>query len=304
MPARLLTHTPRSRLRRLLHRVTGRAEAPGPLRGRTVLVTGASSGIGEATARAVARRDARVLLVARRADELRRVQADIVAELGERLPDGGARVSSYACDLTDAAAVDDLVARVGAEHGAVDYLVNNAGRSIRRSLHLSYDRMHDVERTMAINYLAPVRLTLGLLPAMRAQRFGHVVNIVTWGVQIKAPKFSAYIASKAALDTWSRIAGRECYGDNVTFTNVRVSLVRTPMVTPTDAYDGRGSSPEQAAERVVRALEDRPVTVDVLTGRLGELANLAAPRLSDAAFHRIDRRFPDSAAARGESRAG
>lgn len=143
MPARLLTHTPRSRLRRLLHRVTGRAEAPGPLRGRTVLVTGASSGIGEATAR--------VLLVARRADELRRVQADIVAELGERLPDGGARVSSYACDLTDAAAVDDLVARVGAEHGAVDYLVNNAGRSIRRSLHLSYDRMHDVERTMAIN---------------------------------------------------------------------------------------------------------------------------------------------------------
>lgn len=151
MPARLLTHTPRSRLRRLLHRVTGRAEAPGPLRGRTVLVTGASSGIGEATARAVARRDARVLLVARRADELRRVQADIVAELGERLPDGGARVSSYACDLTDAAAVDDLVARVGAEHGAVDYLVNNAGRSIRRSLHLSYDRMHDVERTMAIN---------------------------------------------------------------------------------------------------------------------------------------------------------
>ena len=125
------------------------------------------------------------------------------------------------------------------DHGAVDYLVNNAGRSIRRSLHLSYDRPHDFERTMAINYFGPVRLTLGLLPAMRAQRFGHVVNILSWGVQLKAPKFSAYLASKSALDTWSRIAGRETWADNVTFTNMRFGLVRTDMVVPTDSFEDR-----------------------------------------------------------------
>ncbi|MCW2773099.1 MAG: short-chain dehydrogenase/reductase [Nocardioides sp.] len=278
--------TSRSRLRRLVGR-------PGPLRGRTVLVTGASSGIGEATARAVAGRGATVLLVARRADELERVRSAIEA--------AGGRAASYACDLTDGDAIDALVARLLAEHGAVDYLVNNAGRSIRRSLALSYDRFHDVERTMAINYFGPVRLTMGLLPAMRAQRFGHVVNIVTWGVQMKAPKFSAYIASKTALDTWSRIAGREAYADNVTFTNMRFSLVRTPMSAPTEAYAGRGATPELAARRIVRALEDRPLTVNTWAGNVGELLNILAPRLSDWLFHRFDRMFPDSAAAKGVS---
>jgi NAD(P)-dependent dehydrogenase (short-subunit alcohol dehydrogenase family) len=278
--------TSHSRLRRLLGR-------PGPLGGRTVLVTGASSGIGEATARAVAGRGATVLLVARRPDELERVRSAIEA--------AGGRAASYACDLTDGDAVDALVARLLAEHGAVDYLVNNAGRSIRRSLALSYDRFHDVERTMAINYFGPVRLTMGLLPAMRAQRFGHVVNIVTWGVQMKAPKFSAYIASKTALDTWSRIAGREAYADNVTFTNMRFSLVRTPMSAPTEAYAGRGATPELAAHRIVRALEDRPLTVNTWAGDVGELLNILAPRLSDWLFHRFDRLFPDSAAAKGVS---
>jgi short-subunit dehydrogenase len=135
---------------------------------------------------------------------------------------------------------------------------------------------------------------------MRAQRFGHVVNIVTWGVQVKAPKFAAYISSKTALDTFSRIAGREAYADNVTFTNIRLSLVRTPMVAPTEAYAGlRAATPEQAAAKVVRALEDRPVTVDTLPGSVAEVFNLVAPRLSDALFSRVDRRFPDSAAARG-----
>jgi NAD(P)-dependent dehydrogenase (short-subunit alcohol dehydrogenase family) len=280
----LLFATPTARVRRVLGR-------PGPLRGRTVLVTGASSGIGEATARAVAGRGATVLLVARRADELDRVRSAIET--------AGGRAASYACDLTDGDAIDALVARVLAEHGAVDYLVNNAGRSIRRSLALSYDRFHDVERTMAINYFGPVRLTMGLLPAMRAQRFGHVVNIVTWGVQMKAPKFSAYIASKTALDTWSRIAGREAYADNVTFTNMRFSLVRTPMSAPTEAYAGRGATPELAARRIVRALEDRPLTVNTWAGNVGELLNILAPRLSDWLFHRFDRMFPDSAAARG-----
>ncbi|WP_435744810.1 SDR family NAD(P)-dependent oxidoreductase [Nocardioides sp. SYSU DS0663] len=276
-----LLHTPAAIARRALRR-------PSPLAGRTVLVTGASSGIGEATAVAVAARGARVLLVARRADELERVRARI-----------GEAATAYACDLTDGPAVDALVERLLAEHGTVDYLVNNAGRSIRRSLALSYDRFHDVERTMAVNFLGPVRLTLGLLPAMRAQRFGHVVNVVTWGVQVKAPKFSAYIASKTALDTWSRIAGRETFFDNVTFTNMRFSLVRTPMTAPTEAYAGRGATPEQAAARVVRALEDRPLTVGTAVGAAAEVLNLVAPRGSDALLATVDRLFPDSRAASG-----
>ena len=286
---RLLLHTPRSRWRRRLRR-----GGPSPLAGRTVLVTGASSGIGEATAYAAARRGAVVLLVARRAEELARVQAAIEA--------AGGTAAAYPCDLTDGDAVDSLVARVLAEHGAVDYLVNNAGRSIRRSLELSYDRFHDVERTMAVNFFAPVRLTLGLLPAMREQGFGHVVNVLSWGVQLKAPKFTAYLASKTALDTWSRIAGRETYGDGVTFTNIRFGMVRTSMVVPTGNFeDRRVITPEQAAERVVRALEDRPVTVDTVIGTVGELVGLLAPRASDALVHRLHRRSPDSAAARGRS---
>jgi short-subunit dehydrogenase len=141
---------------------------------------------------------------------------------------------------------------------------------------------------------------MGLLPAMRRQGFGHVVNIVTWGVQMKAPKFAAYIASKTALDTWSRIAGRETYADGVTFTNMRFALVRTAMVAPTDVYDDRASmTPEQAAAKVVRALEERPVTWDTAAGRIGGVVNVVAPRLSDALMSRFHRRVPDSAAARG-----
>lgn len=275
---------PVSRLRRL---VAGTS----PLRGRTVLVTGASSGIGEATAYAVADRGALVLLVARRGEELARV----VAAIEER----GGRAVAHPCDLTDEAAVEELVATVLDQHGSVDYLVNNAGRSIRRSLALSQDRFHDVERSLAINFLGPVRLTMGLLPAMRTQRFGHVVNVVTWGVQLKAPKFSAYIASKSALDAWSRVAARETLRDNVTFTNVRFGLVRTPMSAPTDAYGDHGRSPEWAAERVVRALEERPVTLDTVAGTVGEVLGLVAPRAVERAFAIADRAFPDSKAARG-----
>ena len=286
----LLLATPRARLRRLAAR-SGKVAAS-PLAGRTVLVTGASSGIGEATARAAAARGAHVVLVARRETELERVRGEIEAS--------GGRASSYVADLSDLDAIDSLVERVLAEVGTVDYLVNNAGRSIRRSLDLSYDRFHDFERTMAINYFGPVRLTMGLLPSMRAQGFGHVVNIVTWGVQMKAPKFAAYIASKTALDTWSRIAGRETYADGVSFTNMRFSLVRTAMVVPTDVYDNRATmSAEQAAGKVVRALEDRPVTWDTVAGRVGEVVNIVAPRLSDALMSRFHRAVPDSAAARG-----
>lgn len=287
--------TPRAWVRRhVVVPTLGRVvDLPSPVAGRTVLVTGASSGIGEATAHAVAAAGAHVLLVARRADELDRVRAEVVA--------AGGSASAYTCDLTDADSVDVLVAQVLADHGAVDMLVNNAGRSIRRSLEYSYDRMHDFERTMAINYFGPVRLVLGLLPAMRAQRFGHVVNVVTWGVQIKAPRFAAYIASKTALDTFSRIAGREAYADNVTFTNIRLSLVRTDMIATVDHYaTSPAKTPEQAAAMVLRALEDRPLTISTAVGNVAEVLNLAAPRLMDAIAAAGSRRFPDSPAARGE----
>lgn len=293
----LLLQTPRARVRRVVRAVAApyRSADDSPLRDRVVLVTGASSGIGEATARAAAVAGATVLLVARRAEALAEVEALIGA--------AGGRAAFYPCDLTDHDALDDLVARVLAEHGAVDYLVNNAGRSIRRSLELSQDRFHDVERSMAVNFFAPVRLTMGLLPAMRAQRFGHVVNVVSWGVQLKAPKFSAYLASKSALDTWGRIAAREAYGDNVTVTNMRFGLVRTAMVAPSDVYDGRRAlTADQAAARVVRVLEDRPVAWGHPLGTVGEVLGLVAPRLADLVMHQVDRKVPDSAAARGESR--
>ncbi|MCW2832288.1 MAG: short-chain dehydrogenase/reductase [Nocardioides sp.] len=286
-----LFQTPAAALSRL-HRAL-RPGTPSPLLGATVLITGASSGIGEATARAAAQRGAHVLLVARRGDELARVSSDIVAS--------GGRASAYPLDLTDGDAVDALVERLLEEHGAVDYLVNNAGRSIRRSLDLSYDRFHDFERMMAVNFFGPVRLTMGLLPAMREQKFGHVVNIVTWGNQIKAPKFAAYIAAKSALDVFGRIMGREAFFDNVTCTNVRVALVATDMIGPTDAYAGRrAESPEHCAERIVRAMEDRPITVNGFIGTVSEVFNLVSPRLADFVFAEMSRRVPDSAAARGE----
>jgi len=289
----LLLQTPAAALSRL-HRAL-RPGTPSPLLGATVLITGASSGIGEATAHAVAERGAHVLLVARRGDELARVCAEIAAR--------GGRASAYPLDLTDGEAVDALVEQLLSEHGAVDYLVNNAGRSIRRSLDLSYDRFHDFERLMAVNFFGPVRLTMGLLPAMREQKFGHVVNIVTWGNQIKAPKFAAYIAAKSALDVFGRIMGREAFFDNVTCTNVRVSLVATDMIGPTDAYqDRRAETPEHCAGRIVRGLEDRPITVNGFVGSISEVFNLLAPRLSDFVFAEMSRRMPDSAAARGETR--
>jgi NAD(P)-dependent dehydrogenase (short-subunit alcohol dehydrogenase family) len=274
---------------------------PSPLVGRVVMVTGASSGVGEASAKAIADRGATVLCVARRQGELDRVVSEIDAM--------GGSAYGYACDLTDPAETDALVERVLLEHESVDMLVNNAGRSIRRSLEYSYDRMHDFERTMAINFFGPVRLILGLLPRMRERRFGHVVNIVTWGVQMKAPKFAAYISSKTALDSFARIAGRETWFDNVTFTNLRLDLVRTDMIVATDAYrKAPAKSPEQAAALVVRALEDRPITISTVAGRVGEVLNLVAPRLMDAGMGLMAARMPDSRAARahaeGDSRTG
>ena len=177
-------------------------------------------------------------------------------------------------------------------------------KSCSRSLSLTHDRLHDFDRTMAVNYFGPVRLTMGLLPAMRAQRRGHVVNVVTWGVQVKAPKFAAYIASKTALDTWSRIAGRELYGDGVTFTSIHMPLVRTPMIAPTKMYDSVPTlSVDEAAELMVKAIIERPSRVATRLGIFAALVNAVAPKAYEVVMNTAFELFPDSAAAKGDRKA-
>ncbi|MGX7825289.1 SDR family oxidoreductase [Actinokineospora sp. 24-640] len=269
-----------------------RARNSDGLEGRRVVITGASSGIGRAAAVKVAEAGGVPLLVARREAELEEVRTEIAAT--------GGLAYVYPCDLTDEDSVAKTVAAMLAEQPSVDMLVNNAGRSIRRSVRLSYDRFHDYERAMAINYFAPVRLILALLPHMTERRFGHVVNVSSIGVQGIAPRFSAYVASKAALDYFSKITATETHGAGITFTTVHMPLVRTPMIRPTKVYDAfPAKSPEQAADLVLRALTERPKHIGTPTGHLIQAAYALAPGLVDAVAYQGYRIFPDSVAAGG-----
>ncbi|MBU3061862.1 SDR family oxidoreductase [Nocardia sp. NEAU-G5] len=264
------------------------------LRGRTVLITGASSGIGLATAHEVARRGATVLMVARGTEELEAAASEIRAN-------GGA-AQAYTCDITSEKEVELLVKQVLADYHHVDYVVNNAGRSIRRSVANSTDRMHDFERTMAVNYFGAVRLILALLPSMRERRAGHFVNISSIAVQTKMPRFGAYAASKSALDAFSEVAATENADAGITFTSVRMPLVRTPMIAPTDAYRSfPAHSPEQAAAIVVRALTDRPARIDTPIGTVAQVLDTVMPSVKKAILNRSFRMDRDSAAARGIS---
>jgi NAD(P)-dependent dehydrogenase (short-subunit alcohol dehydrogenase family) len=262
------------------------------LDGRRVVITGASSGIGRATALKVAAAGGVPLLVARRQHELAEVRAEIEA--------AGGHADVYPCDLTDGESVDKMVAQMLAEQPGVDMLVNNAGRSIRRSVQLSYDRMHDYERAMAINYFGAVRLILALLPHMVERRFGHIVNVSSIGVQGIAPRFSAYVASKAALDYFSKIVATETHGAGITFTTVHMPLVRTPMIRPTKIYDAFPTkSPQQAADLVMEALVKRPKHIGTPTGYLIQAAYAVAPGLVDAIAYQGYRIFPDSTSTGG-----
>jgi NAD(P)-dependent dehydrogenase (short-subunit alcohol dehydrogenase family) len=212
---------------------------------------------------------------------------------------GTARV--YSCDITDADSVNATVKQmlVDCENG-IDYLVNNAGRSIRRSVALSHERQHDYERTMALNYFAAVRMIYALLPHMSDRHFGHIVNVSSIGVQTAPPRFSAYVASKAALDAFSRVVASETWGNGVTFTTIHMPLVRTPMISPTRIYDAFPTlRPNDAAELVVRALVDRPKHVGTRLGTVGEVAYALSPKSVDALMHVAYRVFPDSKAAGG-----
>ena len=262
------------------------------LDGKHVMITGASSGIGRSTALKVAAAGGVPLLVARNVEKLEEVRAEIVAT--------GGIAYVYAADLADMDSVDRLVERVLADHRNVDMLVNNAGRSIRRSIALSYDRFHDFERTMRLNYFGAVKLIIGLLPHMRERGSGHIVNISSIGVQTNPPRFSAYVASKAALDAFTRVVASEVIGDGVTFTTIHMPLVRTPMIAPTKMYDAFPAiTPDEAADMICDALRTRPKHVGTRLGTFGEVLYALSPRTVDQILHLAYRVFPDSAASKG-----
>jgi short-subunit dehydrogenase len=199
------------------------------VKGKTIMITGASSGIGESAAMQIGAAGGKILLVARTREKLEEVAAEV--------QDRGGTAFVHPCDLSDTDDVERMAQEVLAQHHHVDILVNNAGKSIRRSVDRSYDRFHDYQRTMALNYFAPVKLMLDLLPVMRERGSGHIINVSTIGLQINTPRFAAYLASKAALDAFSRSIGPEVIGDGVHITTVYMPLVRTPMIAPTKIYD-------------------------------------------------------------------
>ena len=271
-----------------------RDDPKGPLQGRHVIITGASSGIGRASALAVAERGATVFALARNADAL----DDLVAEI--RAKDGQAH--AFTCDVTDSTSVEHTVKDILGRFGHVDYLVNNAGRSIRRSVVNSTDRLHDYERVMAVNYFGAVRMVLALLPHWRERRFGHVVNVSSAGVQARNPKYSSYLPSKAALDAFADVVAAETLSDQITFTNIHMPLVKTPMIAPSQRLNAvRAISPERAAAMVVRGLVDKPARIDTPIGTLAEAGNYFAPRTARRFLHQLYLGYPDSAAAQGIS---
>lgn len=269
-----------------------RDDPAGPLVGRTVLITGGSSGIGKASAFAAARKGARVLLIARDEDKLMSVVDEIRGT--------GASAHGYVCDITDDASVAKTVPAILSEHGHVDMLVNNAGRSIRRSLTLSTDRLHDFERTMAVNYFGALRLILALLPQMRERKFGHIVNISSASVQSHVPRFSAYVASKSALDAFTSVAAAETLADGVTFTTIHMPLVDTPMIAPTGNKNvNKVETPEKASAMVIRALSEKPKRIDVPVGTFAQWGDLLMPESKDRVMASYYKAYPDSAAAKG-----
>ena len=263
----------------------------GAVRGKVVVITGGSSGIGLAAAERCVSAGARVIIVARDPEKLEAARAQL-ADRGE--------VHTYACDIADYAACDGFAKATLDQFGAVDVLVNNAGRSIRRSIDLSYDRFHDFERTMQLNYFAAIRLTMALLPSMLERGNGHVVNISSIGVLSNAPRFSGYVASKAALEAWTRCAAAEFADRGVTFTIINMPLVRTPMIAPTKIYDQMPvATPDEAADMVVEAIIARPKRIATRLGLFSEVFYLAAPRISEVVMNTAYKMFPDSSAAKG-----
>jgi len=263
------------------------------LQDRVVVVTGASSGIGRATAQLVARHGAKAVLVSRTREKLDALKSEIEAE--------GGQAFVYPADLSDLDACDAMIKQVLADHGEVDVLVNNAGRSIRRSVEASYERFHDYQRTMQLNYFGAVKLLLAVLPGMRRRRRGHVINISSIGVQAYPPRFGAYVASKSALAALSRCIAPEVADDGVAITNIHMPLVRTPMIAPTGIYRNfPTSSPEEAAEMVASAILTRQPEISTRLGKVGESVNTIAPGLLQFVMTGAYHLFPETAPKDGQ----
>jgi NAD(P)-dependent dehydrogenase (short-subunit alcohol dehydrogenase family) len=276
-------------------RLVGSASLEKAVRGRVVMVTGASSGIGKSAAMKIADAGGTVLLVARTPEKLEATKEQIEA--------GGGAAYIHRCDLSDLEDIDRMADEVLAQHGKVDILVNNAGRSIRRSVALSYDRFHDFERTIQLNYFGALRLILKLLPGMRERKSGQIINISSIGVQTNTPRFSAYVASKAALDAFSRCIASEIIDDGVQITAIYMPLVRTPMIAPTKMYQRFPTiTPEEAADMITEAIVHRPKRIATPIGTLGQILYAINPKSMDYILNSAYHLFPDSRAAKGEDR--
>ena len=267
----------------------------GNVSGKIVLITGASSGIGKASALRLAEAGAHVLLVARTAEKL--------SETAEEITTAGGMATIYQADVSDLDDCDKLIESVLADHVFVDILVNNAGRSIRRSLELSFDRFHDFQRTMQINYFGAIRLIMGLAPSMLAAGKGHIINISSISALTPSPRFSAYVASKSALDAWSRAAAVEFSDRNVRLTTINMPLVRTPMISATTVYDSMPVlTPEEAADMVAEAVIKKPKRIATPMGVYLQVMTAIAPKFSEVIMNTVFRMFNDSAAARGDGK--
>ena len=260
------------------------------VKGKNIIITGASSGIGERTAFLLSECGAHVILLARTEDKLKMVKENI-----ETL--GGA-ASYYPCDLTNMDEIEKTSEKILADFKHVDVLVNNAGRSIRRSVHESVNRFHDFERTMEINYFGAVKIILGFLPTMIGRQTGQIVNISSIGVLANSPRFSAYVASKAALDVFSRCLAAEVKGDNIKVTNIFMPLVRTPMIAPTKLYRYMPAlMPDEAAMMVAKAIVHKPNSIASNMGKFASATYSLVPAFNVGVQSIGYRIFPSSTAA-------
>ncbi|MTE13825.1 SDR family NAD(P)-dependent oxidoreductase [Nocardia sp. CT2-14] len=255
------------------------------------VVTGASHGLGAETARMLAAAGATVVLGARSLDQLEAVAAEIAAA-------GGSAVAIHV-DLAEPESISAFAEAILTRFGHVDYLIHNAGKSLRRSIHLSYDRPKDLAATSSANYLGPIRLTLALLPGMRERRSGHIVNVSTVGVLFPAvPKWGFYLSSKAAFDVWMRAVGMEARPDGVTLTTVYAGLMHTRMSAPSRWMSALpGQSPTEAATGIARALISKP---RIMIPAYGYLSSMLTPFLRvplEVALTAVYKRLGDTDAA-------
>jgi len=265
------------------------------IKDKRVMITGASSGIGLETALRIGEAGGTVILVSRTKEKLE--------EVARQVEEKGGTAHVHPADLSDLQDLERMAAEVIDEHGGIDVLINNAGRSIRRSVARSYDRFHDYERTMQLNYFGALKLIMAFLPGMRERKSGHIINVSSIGVQTNTPRFSAYVASKSALDAFSRCAAPECVADNVKFTTVYMPLVRTPMIAPTDMYKAFPTmSPEEAGQMLCDAMIDKPKRTASRLGTFGEVLYALSPQTMDIVLNAAYNLFPDSSAAKGKKK--